>query len=576
MNETSTLPIIFLVVEEDVYGQNIIDRLREQYGNQYEYVMLTDEAEAQEQVQEWVKKQKQLALTVAEAFLINTPTDDVLAKVNDRFPASYLVYLAETSHLEVSRLSTMPACRIIPKHAPIKDLMEIFAWGIRDFEYRQKRRQDFRVVRSINKHFQELSAQEDAKGIFPRLMKFVMDNTPAERGYYISLTGGKLRIEAAASRIPIEDSALRIRLQKEPEVLNAEVVSSLTELLQELDPDPKRTVISIRRQSRIMAYLFLEHEGEQAVLNQTHRELMTLVVDHLALLLDALKQDQRSDNDTEEETSLQSSAKIVAAAIESQPTENDVHIDFAQGIQQSHLKPAKVLKETFPQSFLIYEPKDRVSSSFYWFTERYHRFLVAAAECNEDSVAAAITTLVTTNLLNEVSNEQAVPETDDLLRQFNEQFQKTFRFDPLKKSNPIYLNMSLCSIDLANGELQFAGAHRPILLFKNGQATELKGDSLPIGLQKAAGQANYFSCQTVPLQTGDTIYLYNEGLVRQMQKNPMNLKSSGTLVEALTEIQEMSMEEQGSLFRSLADQWRKSDSSLEHDLLLLGIRFQEM
>lgn len=560
MNDNA-LPIIFFIVEEEPYGQQLIDALRERYGSQYEYVLTIDDAEALDLIQDWTRRQRQLVLTVAEAFLINVPTDGLLAEVNERFPASYLVYLAETVNIEVTRLSAMPATRIIPKAAPVDKLLDIFSWGIRDFEYRMKRRHDFRLVRALNRHFQEVASLEDTKAIYQRLMKFVMDNAPVERGYYLSSEKGQVLVEAAAARSPVEDGALKIRMAKETAQLNAEVVRALTQALQETEENQRTTVISVRRQGRIVAYLFLEHAGEETAFGQAHRELLSMTVDHLALLLENLQ--NRSA------PRAQPAAPTVAAR--PQPD----HLAFSQSVQNSYLKTTAQLREHFSSSFVLFEPKSQVSSSFYWFADRYHRFLIAAAECNEDGVSAAITGLISTNLLTEVSNEQAVPAAEDILTTFNDRFRRIFRYDPLKMRTHLYLNMGLCSIDQANAELHFAGAHRPMILFQNGQMLEVKGDNMPVGLQTGDSSVQPFRLHKLPLHAGDTLYLFNEGMVRQMQKNPMNLKSTRTLAEALAEVQDMDLEEQQRVFQRLAEQW-KQHNSLEHDLMLIGVRIQDI
>ncbi len=558
MNETQ-LPLIFLIVEEAPFGQQLVEALRERYGNQYEYVITTDDAEALELIVQWSKQQRQLVLTVAEAFLINVPTDGLLAQVNERFMATYLVYLAETTTIEVTRLSTMPATRIIPKAAPLEELIEIFAFGIRDYEYRMKRRADFRLVRTLNRHFQDLAALEEPKAMYQRLMKFVIDNAPVERGYYLSSDKGQVQIEAVAARSPIEDGTLRIRLSKEPALLNAEVVRALTQALQDTEENPRLTVIPVRRQGRIVAYLYLEHASEENAFGQAHRELLNLAVDHLALLLA-----------TVEPTASPTSRPLPPPARIS----ND-HLAFSQSVQQSYLRPASQLREHFPQAFIFWEPRQQVSASFYWFAERYHRFLIAAAECNEDGVAAAITGLISTNLLSEVAAEQALPQAEELLSAFNERFRRVFRYDPLKMRTHLYINMSLCAIDVANAELHFAGAHRPVILFHGGQLLEIKGDNMPVGLQTGDNASLSFRRQTLPLATGDMLYLFNDGMVRQIQKNPMNLRSTRSLAEALTEVVELPAEEQLRVFQRLAAQ-SKQQEALEHDLLLIGIRFSDI
>ena len=73
-------------------------------------------------------------------------------------------------------------------------------------------------------------------------------------------------------------------------------------------------------------------------------------------------------------------------------------INYAKRIQLSLITPEEVLRQTVPNSFVYYNPKDIVSGDFYWFTEidnrdgngqHEHLMFFCVADCTGHGVAGA-------------------------------------------------------------------------------------------------------------------------------------------------------------------------------------------
>ena len=43
------------------------------------------------------------------------------------------------------------------------------------------------------------------------------------------------------------------------------------------------------------------------------------------------------------------------------------------------------------------------------------------------------------------------------------------------------MDIALCKINMVTGEVEYAGAHRPLYIMKNGVMEEVKGNKFPIG-----------------------------------------------------------------------------------------------
>jgi len=56
-------------------------------------------------------------------------------------------------------------------------------------------------------------------------------------------------------------------------------------------------------------------------------------------------------------------------------------INYSQRIQTAILPDQKTLKEHFPESFVLYRPRDIIGGDFYWFAEHRGKFIIAVADC---------------------------------------------------------------------------------------------------------------------------------------------------------------------------------------------------
>ena len=72
------------------------------------------------------------------------------------------------------------------------------------------------------------------------------------------------------------------------------------------------------------------------------------------------------------------------------------------------------------------------------------------------------------------------------------------------------MDIALCSIE--GNSLQYAGAHNPLWIVRQGTITELKADKQPIGKFE---HATPYSTQSFDLESGDSLYLFSDGYVDQ-------------------------------------------------------------
>ena len=121
--------------------------------------------------------------------------------------------------------------------------------------------------------------------------------------------------------------------------------------------------------------------------------------------------------------------------------------------------------------------------------------------------------------------------------------------------------------------MQFAGAHSPMLIIRNGNLTMIESDNIHIGAPD--GNNTEFTNTKVALHPGDVVYLYTDGIASQL--NSKWDDSNGILTELLTTIYYLPFTEQTEYINYALSKSPKSQEIIDQtdDILLVGIRIGE-
>lgn len=185
-------------------------------------------------------------------------------------------------------------------------------------------------------------------------------------------------------------------------------------------------------------------------------------------------------------------------------------ISYAKRIQSAILPQEKQIKKVFPDSFVLYRPKDIVAGDFYWFEASGGMTFLAAADCTGHGVPGALVSVVCNNALNRSVKEYGLKLPGEILDKTREiiisEFEKS---DEDVKDG---MDISLCAFDFSKRKLYWAGAHNPLWVIRNGELTEYKADKQPIG--KFAHPLP-FTTHEIELESGDEIYSFTDGFQDQ-------------------------------------------------------------
>jgi serine phosphatase RsbU (regulator of sigma subunit) len=259
-------------------------------------------------------------------------------------------------------------------------------------------------------------------------------------------------------------------------------------------------------------------------------------------------------------------------------------IAYAQRLQSAILPKRTEIEEHFPESFLIFKPKDLVSGDFYWFETYGNTFYMAAADCTGHGVPGAMVSVVCSNALSRVLKEFGITDPAKILSRTRELVMETFgRSDEQVEDG---MDIALCAIDRAARKVVFAGANNPLWIIRsNDQLSEstgadrvlngtthhlleFKGDKQPVGPYP---EMKDFTDRTVDFLEGDLLYLFSDGFSDQFGGEAGKKFMSGRLKKELLSRSSIELHEQEVLVDNLYENW-KGDNEQVDDVCMIAVR----
>lgn len=252
-------------------------------------------------------------------------------------------------------------------------------------------------------------------------------------------------------------------------------------------------------------------------------------------------------------------------------TEVKDSIKAAQIIQHSILPSEHHIKQFLPESFILNMPKDEVSGDFYWFNVKDERIIIAAADCTGHGVSGALMAINGHHLINEAVYHSNCFTASAVLNKLNEGIIRELHHQDHETMIQNGMDIALCIIDKEKESIQYSGSVLPLYILRNNEITQIKGDHFSLGLI-LRNKINICRHTDVPLQKGDTVYLFSDGYADQLGgptgKEKFLYKRFRKL---LIEIGNEDMNKQRILLKENIIRWRKEVEQID-DILVIGFR----
>lgn len=242
-------------------------------------------------------------------------------------------------------------------------------------------------------------------------------------------------------------------------------------------------------------------------------------------------------------------------------------INYAQRIQGSILPQDKYIEKLFPKYFIFFRPRDIVSGDFYWCGEMGGKQLIVCADCTGHGVPGGFMSMISHILLREALSEESLNNPALILQQINSKIVEVLKQTDDLDSNRDGLDIAIIVQDKANMKVKFAGAMRPLYIYRNGVRTIIKGDRNSLGGMQNGKQ---FETKEADVQPGDKLYIFSDGYPDQFGGPRKSKMKINVFQESLDQITQLPMNEQRQAIEDFFYSW-KGDSSQMDDVLVIGI-----
>jgi serine phosphatase RsbU (regulator of sigma subunit)/HAMP domain-containing protein len=244
-------------------------------------------------------------------------------------------------------------------------------------------------------------------------------------------------------------------------------------------------------------------------------------------------------------------------------------IHYAKRIQEAILPPASFISNVLPNSFVLYKPKDIVSGDFYWVEKKNNLVYFSAVDCTGHGVPGAFMSLVGHNILKDIINNTDIVKPSEIMDRLREGVVNTLHVDKAGRETKDGMDMTLCCIDYAKMELQYAAAFNPLYIVRDGELLEYKANKFPIGV--FIGEKQNFTNNTLKVQKNDQIFIFSDGYADQFGGPRGKKFMVGNFRKLLNEIAMLDPNEQRNQLEKILTDWRGEQEQVD-DVLVIGVK----
>ena len=246
-------------------------------------------------------------------------------------------------------------------------------------------------------------------------------------------------------------------------------------------------------------------------------------------------------------------------------------IRYAQKIQQSILPSTELIQHIFPESFVLYKPKDIVSGDFYWFHKKNNYLFFTAADCTGHGVPGAFMSLMGNNMIRQAVEIHDLTKPAEILNHINNDIISNLRNNPIESVVKDGMDIAFCTLDKENMVLQFAGAQNPLYIIRQNELIEFKGERHLIG-DAFNERFPAYTNHEIPVSKGDCFYIFSDGYADQFGGELNKKFMTKNFRETILKIHHLPMPEQKLKLDQIFENWKGANHEQIDDVLVVGIR----
>ena len=241
-------------------------------------------------------------------------------------------------------------------------------------------------------------------------------------------------------------------------------------------------------------------------------------------------------------------------------------ITYAKRLQDAILPPIASIKKQFPESFVLYLPKDVVAGDFYWMETIDNIQFIAAADSTGHGVPGAMMSVVCSNALNRAVKEFGLRATGAILDKVTDLVLETFEKSGTDVKDG--MDISILAFNRTNNSIQWSGANNPLWYTQNDKIIEIKPNKQPIGL---CDNRKAFTTHQINYVENSLFYLFTDGYADQFGGTKGKKFMYRKFQENLLTIHTLPLEQQETALKTEFQQWKGSLEQVD-DITVIGIK----
>ncbi len=240
-------------------------------------------------------------------------------------------------------------------------------------------------------------------------------------------------------------------------------------------------------------------------------------------------------------------------------------IQYAHNLQKSVLPSINDVNLNFPNSFILYKPKDVVSGDFYWTHKKGELNYLAVIDCTGHGVPGAFMTIVANNLLNEiVEDDFYTPKS--IVEELHQRIKLKVggHKDAQVRDS---MDLGLFSFNKRNNEVLFIGTHTSLSIVRNSKLESIKGSKADIGYKPTIELEEH----KITVCKNDMLYMHSDGFPDQ-KGGPRGKKFYYKPIrDKFEEISLLNLSEQEQILSRTFEGWKGELEQLD-DVCVIGVR----
>ncbi len=250
------------------------------------------------------------------------------------------------------------------------------------------------------------------------------------------------------------------------------------------------------------------------------------------------------------------------------------NIIYAKRIQDAIMPKEEVLKNTIPDSFLMFSQKEILGGDFYWFDCIDNKTYIVVGDCTGHGVSGALLSILASDIIKQAVLELRLTDPGMILQHLNHKILSTLNQSTYKTSaeNEIVdgLDISFAVINHSQKSIYFSSAMHTAFFMRNNELVDIRGNRKPIGASYKS-EHDFFATHILSYKECDIFYFLTDGYCDQFHYKTSKKFGKARLRQLLLEINELSMVEQCEKVNNAHNDWKKNSEQTD-DICLIGIK----